>query len=116
MRRIRRSLLALLMAAGTHAVAQGYYEPIPYYGNSPFLFCTLGAPWDCWIPIDRTTGAFAVTNYQCFNPYSAAMFARVCPRASANPTSSLETDAPAIASLAQSSSRRRSQRNLSLLG
>ena len=46
MRRIRRSLLALLMAAGTHAVAQGYYEPIPYYGNSPFLFCTLGAPWD----------------------------------------------------------------------
>lgn len=78
-------VMAGAMLAGGAAFAQtaqnGYYEPIPYYGNNPFLFCTLGVPQDCWAPVNPATGAFVVTNQYCFNAYSAAMYARVCPHA-----------------------------------
>lgn len=75
-------VLASVSGAGLAASAYpGYYEPIPYYGNNPFLFCTLGVPQDCWAPVNPATGAFVVTNQYCFNAYSAAMYARVCPHA-----------------------------------
>lgn len=74
-------LYAVLMTASAGAVARGYYEFIPYYGDDPFLFCTLGVPTDCWAPINPATGTFTVTNYYCFNAVSAAQFARVCPHA-----------------------------------
>ncbi|WP_157798665.1 hypothetical protein [Dyella ginsengisoli] len=70
-----------LLACSGGAVAQGYYEPIPYYGNDPFVFCTFGVPTDCWFPINPATGTFGVWNYYCFNPVSAAQYARVCPHA-----------------------------------
>lgn len=73
-------LLALLLAGGS-AQSSGYYEYIPYYNNDPFKFCTVGVPQDCWVPVAPQLGTFAVTNYYCFNPTSAAQFARVCPRA-----------------------------------
>jgi hypothetical protein len=79
---MKKYLLGVLLGGiSTGAVAQAYWEPIPYYGNNPFLFCTLGVPQDCWFPISKELGTFGVSNYYCFNPYSAAMFARVCPRA-----------------------------------
>ena len=58
-------LAALLLAASmTQAHAQsgggGFYTPIPYYGNNPFLFCTLGVPTDCWAPINPATGTFTI--------------------------------------------------------
>ena len=74
-------LLGGLLTCSAGAVARGYYEFIPCYGNDPFLFCTLGVPTDCWAPISAPTGTFAVTNYYCFNAVSAAQFARVCPHA-----------------------------------
>jgi len=74
-------LLGGLLTGSAGAVARGYYEFIPYYGNNPFLFCTLGVPTDCWAPISAATGTFVVTNYYCFNAVSAAQFARVCPHA-----------------------------------
>lgn len=74
-------LLATTLLVATSASAQGYYEFVPYYGNDPFLFCTLGVPQDCWAPINPVIGAFTVTNPYCFNPVSAAQYARVCPRA-----------------------------------
>jgi hypothetical protein len=76
-------LLATTLLAATSASAQsgGYYEFIPYYGNDPFVFCTVGVPWDCWAPISPQLGTFTVTNPYCFNPTSAAQYARVCPRA-----------------------------------
>jgi len=74
-------LLGGLLTCTGAAVARGYYEFIPYYGNDPFLFCTLGVPTDCWAPISAPTGTFTVTNYYCFNAVSAAQFARVCPHA-----------------------------------
>ena len=55
--------------------------PIPYYGNNPYLFCTIGVPTDCWAPISPMTGAFTVTNPYCFNPVSAGLYATVCPQA-----------------------------------
>jgi hypothetical protein len=78
---VRGLLLGALLTGSAGAVAQGYYEFIPYYGNDPFLFCTLGVPTDCWAPINPATGTFTVTNYYCFNAVSAAQFARVCPHA-----------------------------------
>lgn len=78
---MKKSLLtALLFATSSAAVAQ-YYEPIPYYNNNPYIFCTVGVPQDCWAPISKELGTFTVTNYYCFNAYSAFLFARVCPRA-----------------------------------
>jgi|GEM_PF-1301300 hypothetical protein len=74
-------LLILLMAASSTAAAQGFYMPIPYYGNNPYLFCTIGVPTDCWAPISPMTGAFTVTNPYCFNPVSAGLYATVCPQA-----------------------------------
>jgi hypothetical protein len=71
---------AVLFGFSSAAVAQ-YYEPIPYYGNNPFIFCTVGVPQDCWAPISKELGTFTVTNYYCFNAYSALLFARVCPKA-----------------------------------
>ncbi|MBU6246290.1 MAG: hypothetical protein KGN77_00925 [Xanthomonadaceae bacterium] len=71
----------LTLASSGGAVAQGYYELIPYYGNDPFVFCTFGVPTDCWFPINPATGTFGVWNYYCFNPVSAAQYARVCPHA-----------------------------------
>lgn len=73
-------LTTLLFGISTAAVAQEY-EFIPYYGNNPFIFCTVGVPQDCWAPISKELGTFTVTNYYCFNAYSAFLFARVCPKA-----------------------------------
>lgn len=69
------------MMFSTGAMAGQFYEYIPYYDNNPFIFCTQGVPEDCWIPIDKTRGIYSVTDPECFNPYSAAMFQRVCPHA-----------------------------------
>jgi hypothetical protein len=76
-------LVAALHTAGSVGAQSsgGYYEFIPYYNNDPFVFCTVGVPWDCWAPISPQLGLFTVTNPYCFNPTSAAQFARVCPRA-----------------------------------
>lgn len=78
---LKGMLYAVLVTSSAGAVARGYYEFIPYYGNDPFLFCTFGVPTDCWAPISPATGTFTVTNYYCFNAVSAAQFARVCPHA-----------------------------------
>ncbi|MFC3656607.1 hypothetical protein FZ025_21020 [Xanthomonas hyacinthi] len=84
----KRGLFAafLLYAIAMQSSAQsgGYYEPIPYYNNNPFLFCTLGVPSDCWAPINPATGTFTVTNPYCYNAYSALMYARICPKAFPN--------------------------------
>lgn len=63
------------------AQSDGYYEFIPYYNNDPFTFCTVGVPQDCWAPISKELGTYTVTNQYCFNPVSAQLFARVCPKA-----------------------------------
>lgn len=70
----------LLTAGPAGAQSGGYYEFIPYYNNDPFVFCTVGVPWDCWAPVSPQLGTFTVTNPYCFNPTSAAQYARVCPR------------------------------------
>lgn len=78
---MKRWIITTAFAAfSTSAVAQ-YYEPIRYYGDNPFIFCTFGVPQDCWAPISKELGLFTVTNYYCFNAYSALLFARVCPQA-----------------------------------
>lgn len=63
------------------AAAEGYYRPIPYYGNDPFTFCTYGVPQDCWYPISKELGIYGVSNWYCFNIASAELFAEVCPKA-----------------------------------
>ena len=74
---MKKSLLtALLFATSSAAVAQ-YYEPIPYYNNNPYIFCTVGVPQDCWAPISKELGTFTVTNYYCFNAYSAFQIQRI---------------------------------------
>ncbi len=72
---------SLLVASSAGAQSTGYYEFIPYYGNDPFKFCTLGVPWHCWAPVNPATGQFTVTNQYCFNAASAIQYARVCPKA-----------------------------------
>ncbi|MCW0451194.1 hypothetical protein [Xanthomonas sacchari] len=100
-------LMTLFVAAPMPSWAQsdGYYEFIPYYDNDPFLFCTIGVPSDCWAPINPATGAFTVTNPYCYNAYSSAMYARVCPHAftsgkmgaaAATPRSSVVRDSAAV--------------------
>lgn len=79
-------LAAGLLAAGSASAADctssnPCYETIPYYNNDPFTFCTLGVPQHCWMPISKELGTYAVTNQYCFNPHSAQIFARVCPKA-----------------------------------
>lgn len=86
---LKTLLFGALMAASSASVAYGYYEPIPYYGNNPFVFCTFGVPADCWFPINPATGMFGVWSYYCFNPVSAAQYARVCPHAFV-PTAAIE--------------------------
>lgn len=83
MRLLKSLLITLLMALGCNVVATPFYEPIPpqYYGGDPFKFCTFGWPPDCWAPVNPATGTFVVTDDECFNPYSAAIFVRVCPHA-----------------------------------
>jgi hypothetical protein len=76
---LKSLLFGGLLFASSGSMAQAYYEFIPYYGNDPFLFCTFGVPEDCWYPIDPATGSFGVSSWYCFNPVSAAQFARVCP-------------------------------------
>jgi hypothetical protein len=78
---IKSLLLGGLLVTSAGSIAKGYYEPIPYYGNDPFVFCTFGVPSDCWFPINPATGTFGVWSYYCFNPVSAAQYARVCPHA-----------------------------------
>lgn len=50
-------LFTLLMVISTGAIAQdGYYEPVPYYyGNDPFVFCTVGAPQDGGAPMAQSS-------------------------------------------------------------
>lgn len=74
-------LLAGLFATSTTALAQGFYEFIPYYNNDPFTFCTKGVLADCWAPVNPATGTYTITDQHCFNEASAALFARVCPHA-----------------------------------
>lgn len=84
--------LALLLTAGAGAAhAEGFYEPIPYYNNNVFLFCTIGVPQDCWIPISPALGTFTVTNQYCYNPVSSTTFARVCPHAFQSGTGSVSS-------------------------
>jgi hypothetical protein len=71
----------LLSASAANAQSGGYYEFIPYYNNDPFTFCTRGVPQDCWLPLNPALGTYTVTYQYCFNPVSAAQFARVCPHA-----------------------------------
>ncbi|MBK0024947.1 hypothetical protein IAE57_02130 [Stenotrophomonas sp. S48] len=77
-------VLLQLLALPAGAQSDNYYEPIPYYNDNPFLFCTLGVPGDCWAPVDPATGTFTITNIYCYNPISALQFARVCPKAFPN--------------------------------
>ncbi|WP_279362932.1 hypothetical protein [Xanthomonas sacchari] len=106
---IKRALFAAFLSyavsAPSSAQSDGYYEFIPYYDNDPFLFCTIGVPSDCWAPINPATGAFTVTNPYCYNAYSSAMYARVCPHAftsgkmgsaAATPRSSVVWDSAAV--------------------
>lgn len=74
-------LYAGLLLASPGSSAQGYYEPIAYYGNDPFVFCTFGVVMDGWYPINPATGTYGVWDYYYFNPVSAAQFTRVCPHA-----------------------------------
>lgn len=99
------SFLCCFSSAPSLAQTDGYYEFIPYYNNDPFLFCTIGVPSDCWAPINPATGAFTVTNPYCYNAYSSAMYARVCPHAftsgkvgsaAATPSSSVVRDSAAV--------------------
>lgn len=80
---MNRMLLATLLFGLTSgiAIADGFYQPIPYYNNDPFTFCTQGVPEDCWLPLNKELGTFTVTNPYCFNEASAALFATVCPKA-----------------------------------
>ncbi|GAA0693750.1 hypothetical protein FHW84_000464 [Dyella sp. SG562] len=93
-------LLILLLAASTTASAQ-FFKAIPYYGNNPYLFCTLGMPSDCWLPSNPVTGSFTVTDWECFNPTSALVYEEICPKAfpgastTGNLGSSLEPVPPA---------------------
>jgi hypothetical protein len=75
-------MFALMMAASGGASAQ--YVPIPYYDNDPFVFCTVGVPWDCWAPIDPALGLFTITDPECYNPISSDLFVAVCPLAFPN--------------------------------
>lgn len=78
----RQWFIFISMFFSTVAVAgNGFYETIPYYNNDPFTFCTVGVPQDCWLPVSKELGTYTVTSYHCFNPYSATMFSRVCPKA-----------------------------------
>jgi hypothetical protein len=79
-RTILAFLIGLTISQATLA-NKGYYEYLQYYNNDPFTFCTAGVPEDCWAPVDAATGTFTVTNQYCFNPVSAATYARVCPKA-----------------------------------
>ncbi|HEY9130142.1 MAG TPA: hypothetical protein VIM98_00180 [Dyella sp.] len=74
-------LLALLLTTSYGVAAQGVYIPIPYYGNDPFTFCTLGWPPDCWAPIDPALGTFTITDPECYNPTSSALYVAICPAA-----------------------------------
>ncbi|BDU23248.1 hypothetical protein [Dyella sp. GSA-30] len=89
--RILSVILVGLTTCQTALADKGYYEYLQYYNNDPFTFCTVGVPEDCWAPIDAATGTFTVTNQYCFNPVSAATFARVCPRAFNNVSSGTDS-------------------------
>jgi hypothetical protein len=73
--------LTMLLCTSTSVSATKGYEHPQYYNNDPFTFCTDGVPEDCWALIDAATGSYTVTNQYCFNPVSAATYARVCPKA-----------------------------------
>ena len=76
-----KRFLMLCVLLGCSTGASAGYQFIPYYGNNPFLFCTLGVPWDCWAPVSKELGTFTVTDPECFNGVSATLFATVCPQA-----------------------------------
>jgi hypothetical protein len=76
-----KKFLFVMFLGGMSTGASAGYQFIPYYGNNPFLFCTLGVPQDCWFPISKELGTYGVSNWYCFNPTSAALFATVCPQA-----------------------------------
>lgn len=80
---MKKLILATLLFGLTSgiAIADGFYEYIPYYNNDPFTFCTYGVPEDCWLPISKELGTYTVVHPYCFNSVSALMFARVCPKA-----------------------------------
>lgn len=67
----------LLLGLSAGAIAETY-EPIPYYGGNPFIFCKLGVPEDCWVPVDPTKGTYRVTDKDCFKSDSAKRYQRVC--------------------------------------
>jgi len=78
---MKKSLLLIFLLAASSTASAGFFKAIPYYGNNPYLFCTLGMPSDCWLPGDPVTGSIKVVHWSCFNPVSAAVYKDVCPKA-----------------------------------
>ena len=76
MKKIILTALILSLSAGVAAK-----EFIPYYGNNPFLFCQYGVPEDCWVPKHKETGEYRVTDRECFKPWSANLYSRICKQA-----------------------------------
>ncbi|GAA0909098.1 hypothetical protein GCM10009552_19300 [Rothia nasimurium] len=94
---MNKYIIALLIGGLSASATAG--EFIPYYGNNPFLFCTLGVPQDCWVPDQKEYGTYHKTGRHCFNPYSANLYSRVCPQAFPNgangkPTGQESADQP----------------------
>jgi hypothetical protein len=89
-------MLLALAACSLQASAQsaGYYEPLRYRSNDPFLFCTKGQQNadKCWVPLPPYTGAYMMMPY-CDPPNtygkpwtqadydSLQQYQSVCPRA-----------------------------------
>ncbi len=99
MRRLAAGALMVALSAASFGLGAegGYYSPLSYRSNDPFVFCTQGQdrqvnPTPCWIPMPPYTGAFMVMPY-CVpvNPYgmqwsaddtkSFQEYLRVCPAA-----------------------------------
>ncbi|OBU66868.1 hypothetical protein A9K58_10440 [Stenotrophomonas maltophilia] len=87
----------VLLTFKFNAQADGYYSPLNYRKNDPFLFCTKGQdpmknPTPCWRPIAPYTGEWLPTGYcRPENPYgknwtnddyaSLAQYETTCPSA-----------------------------------
>lgn len=99
MRRLAAGALMVALSAASFGLGAegGYYSPLSYRSNDPFVFCTQGQdrqinPAPCWIPLPPYTGAFMTMPYcQPVNPYgqpwsaddtnSFQEYMRVCPAA-----------------------------------
>ena len=89
--------LSLLALFDLSAQSSGYYQPLLYRMDDPFVFCTQGQdikrnPAPCWKPMPPFTGAYMLMPY-CDppNPYgkpwtqddtlSFTQYKAVCPKA-----------------------------------